>query len=270
MIQIQVPMTSMTATAKLEPYGSDDSDDCCGGNATKKTGTAAFPAAFPSTDNTCRQQQQRPLLLSDVVMEQSEALLRATCNNNNNNKRSQTVNNHQNAAAAKTPVDTKLAKTKDNLWLIHGRAYDLDSFVERHPGGVEAILLGRGRDCTALVESYHAFSTQHWKVLEKYCVKTSPSAGKETVGITTTAAAAKASSTTAAVATIANDNEDFFYEILKQRVSAKLRSVGIDPVQDRGASPSRIAYYLTIITLWLYTGYMHLSVRIAVFLSEKC
>lgn len=47
------------------------------------------------------------------------------------------------------------------LWTIHGKDYDLSDFVERHPGGKEAILLGRGRDCTALFESYHPFTNRH-------------------------------------------------------------------------------------------------------------
>jgi hypothetical protein len=46
-------------------------------------------------------------------------------------------------------------------WLIHGQEYDLSDFVDRHPGGKESILLGRGRDCTAMFESYHAFTNQH-------------------------------------------------------------------------------------------------------------
>ena len=54
------------------------------------------------------------------------------------------------------------AVTSDKIWWIHGNGYDLTKFVERHPGGKEAILLGRGRDCTALFESYHIFSNDHW------------------------------------------------------------------------------------------------------------
>lgn len=57
------------------------------------------------------------------------------------------------------------AVTSDKIWWIHGNGYDLSKFVERHPGGKEAILLGRGRDCTALFESYHIFSNEHWYVL---------------------------------------------------------------------------------------------------------
>jgi hypothetical protein len=55
-------------------------------------------------------------------------------------------------------VDCRSADNTHNLWMIHGQSYDLQNFVERHPGGKEAILLGRGRDCTALVDSYHPFS----------------------------------------------------------------------------------------------------------------
>jgi cytochrome b involved in lipid metabolism len=55
------------------------------------------------------------------------------------------------------------------LWMIHGVSYDLQEFVDRHPGGRESILLGRGRDCTALFESYHAFLQQHWYV-SQLCV----------------------------------------------------------------------------------------------------
>jgi cytochrome b involved in lipid metabolism len=51
--------------------------------------------------------------------------------------------------------------THSNLWLIDGQEYNLADFVHRHPGGKEAILLGQGRDCTALFESYHSFTKQN-------------------------------------------------------------------------------------------------------------
>jgi hypothetical protein len=46
-------------------------------------------------------------------------------------------------------------------WKIHGTEYDLSPFLSIHPGGKEAIELARGRDCTALFESYHPFTTKH-------------------------------------------------------------------------------------------------------------
>jgi fatty acid desaturase (delta-4 desaturase) len=39
--------------------------------------------------------------------------------------------------------------------VYRGVAYDLTSFIERHPAGNWLINLAIGRDCTALFESYH-------------------------------------------------------------------------------------------------------------------
>ena len=35
--------------------------------------------------------------------------------------------------------------------------YDVSKFVARHPGGMEQIMKGVGRDVTAVFESYHSF-----------------------------------------------------------------------------------------------------------------
>jgi cytochrome b involved in lipid metabolism len=65
------------------------------------------------------------------------------------------------------------------LWMIHGVSYDLQEFVDRHPGGRESILLGRGRDCTALFESYHAFSHQHRYVIHLCVIERTSEKGKK-------------------------------------------------------------------------------------------
>ena len=44
------------------------------------------------------------------------------------------------------------------VWRIHGRDYDLSSWVDEHPGGSMMILLGKGTDCTILFETYHTFN----------------------------------------------------------------------------------------------------------------
>ena len=44
------------------------------------------------------------------------------------------------------------------LWCVHNKRYDMARFVEHHPGGRAPIMLGRGRDCTILFESYHSLS----------------------------------------------------------------------------------------------------------------
>ncbi|VEU44250.1 unnamed protein product [Pseudo-nitzschia multistriata] len=143
-------------------------------------------------------------------------------------------------------------KSKD-LWWIHGNGYDLMDFVKDHPGGIEAILLGKGRDCTALVESYHAFSGERvWKILEKHrVVQEEHEQTEELAGVSARRATP--------IKQHPGRVPDFFYEILKERVTKALRSKGIDPVRDRGASTIRIAYYILIFGSWLYTGYLHCS-----------
>ncbi len=45
------------------------------------------------------------------------------------------------------------------MWKLYGKTYDLTSFAQHHPGGAEIIENTKGlEDCTALFESYHAFS----------------------------------------------------------------------------------------------------------------
>jgi fatty acid desaturase len=55
------------------------------------------------------------------------------------------------------------------LWVLHGQVYDFTDFVKFHPAGSKAILLGRGRDCTVLFESYHTILPSD-ALLEKYRV----------------------------------------------------------------------------------------------------
>lgn len=48
------------------------------------------------------------------------------------------------------------AKWAGYKWTVYrGVAYDLTSFIDRHPAGNWLINLAIGRDCTALFESYH-------------------------------------------------------------------------------------------------------------------
>ena len=66
-------------------------------------------------------------------------------------------------AAGKEPEH----KGASDYWLLHGSYYDFSAFVPNHPGGRRAIMLGKGRDCTALFESYHT-NLPSEKLLEKY------------------------------------------------------------------------------------------------------
>jgi hypothetical protein len=186
-------------------------------------------------------------------------------------------------------------QTTKNLWWIHGDGYDLNDFVQAHPGGIEAILLGKGRDCTALVESYHPFSVDRvWKILEKHrchnvsrCHNNDDEKKEEKENNNNkkddeklVAAIKRTTITTTNNSEFESMTErrqqeeqqhqqrggggrvpDFFYEILKKRVAKVLRSNGIDPLKDRGASSIRIFYYLMIFILWSYAGYLHCTVR---------
>ncbi|XP_064402410.1 uncharacterized protein LOC135348161 [Halichondria panicea] len=49
------------------------------------------------------------------------------------------------------------------------RIYDVSSFVAQHPGGMDQILMGVGRDITQVFDSYHQHDTAA-KVLDKYYV----------------------------------------------------------------------------------------------------
>jgi len=54
------------------------------------------------------------------------------------------------------------------LWEVHGIRYDLEKFVEKHPGGEIALRLGQGIDATSLFEAYHPADMTARRVLEKY------------------------------------------------------------------------------------------------------
>ncbi len=64
------------------------------------------------------------------------------------------------------------ASAKPLLWTIRNKRYAVpESFVARHPGGVDAITLGRGRNCTELFESYHSLSDKPDALLAAWFVE---------------------------------------------------------------------------------------------------
>lgn len=58
-------------------------------------------------------------------------------------------------------------------WTIRNKRYAIpESFIARHPGGAESILLGEGRNCTELFESYHSLSTEKpWAMLKQWYIE---------------------------------------------------------------------------------------------------
>jgi fatty acid desaturase len=56
----------------------------------------------------------------------------------------------------------------DSYWKIYDRYYDLQKFLNKHPGGDIALLHGKGRDSTILFEQYHIFNNRHLSVLDNF------------------------------------------------------------------------------------------------------
>lgn len=60
---------------------------------------------------------------------------------------------------------------EDDCWVaVDGKVYDITSWIPKHPGGKEMILLSAGRDVTNLFESYHVMSDAPAQTLKKYYV----------------------------------------------------------------------------------------------------
>lgn len=58
------------------------------------------------------------------------------------------------------------------LWVIGGKVYNLQSFMDRHPGGRYILEATQGRDCSSMFHSYHATTSQPVAtMLEKFYVR---------------------------------------------------------------------------------------------------
>ncbi|KAH7301141.1 hypothetical protein KP509_23G014300 [Ceratopteris richardii] len=67
-----------------------------------------------------------------------------------------------------TPEEVLSHNTPEDCWLIiHGKVYDVTSWVPRHPGG-SLIYVNVGKDSTQLFDSYHPLHVR--KLLERYCI----------------------------------------------------------------------------------------------------
>ncbi|KAK5641851.1 hypothetical protein RI129_010398 [Pyrocoelia pectoralis] len=60
----------------------------------------------------------------------------------------------------------------ENLWRVHDNLYDLNEFINVHPGGPQWLELTKGTDVTELFETHH-LSDKPEKVLPKYFVRQS-------------------------------------------------------------------------------------------------
>ncbi len=133
----------------------------------------------------------------------------------------------------------------ENVWVVHGVEYDLSSFVDKHPGGRTAILLGKGRDCSVLFESYHPFTDANRQVLKWYvCEKADSSNGP----VTTRKIPSQ------------KDVDPFYHEMCN-RVHRVLEARGIDPLR-RGsltASKNRIMHYVLCKFAFLFCYMLYIN-----------
>ena len=74
----------------------------------------------------------------------------------------------EDVAVAPPPAAASPKKGDEDLWVVHGRRYDLRNFRARHPGGATALDLCRGSDATRLFEQFHVMTEAHRKELKKY------------------------------------------------------------------------------------------------------
>eukprot|EP01084_Bolivina_argentea_P267811 454717_1 len=122
----------------------------------------------------------------------------------------------------------------ENLWTIHGVKYDLSSFADKHPGGKNAILLGKGRDCSALFESYHPFTDAPRQILNLYtCEKAGGSGGIAEVAVPRRKIPSQ------------KDVDPFYHEMCN-RVRGVFESNGIDTsrIGNFTATKFRIVHYI--------------------------
>eukprot|EP00928_Gymnodinium_smaydae_P013834 TRINITY_DN15019_c0_g4_i1.p1 TRINITY_DN15019_c0_g4~~TRINITY_DN15019_c0_g4_i1.p1 ORF type:complete len:821 (+),score=96.95 TRINITY_DN15019_c0_g4_i1:51-2513(+) len=71
----------------------------------------------------------------------------------------------------KAQMDSRRGGADGDLWMVHGKWYDLSKFVESHPGGPDWIRLTKGQDVTEAFEVHHLNKEKTWKVLKSLYVK---------------------------------------------------------------------------------------------------
>ncbi|KAK2637026.1 hypothetical protein Ddye_031818 [Dipteronia dyeriana] len=71
-----------------------------------------------------------------------------------------------------TMSEVKQNQTEGDMWTVFkGRVYNISPYMKFHPGGVDMLMKGVGKDCTALFNKYHAWVNAE-VLLEKCLVGT--------------------------------------------------------------------------------------------------
>ncbi|MCO5562909.1 hypothetical protein L7F22_016545 [Adiantum nelumboides] len=69
-----------------------------------------------------------------------------------------------------TKAEVKQHRSEDDAWtILKGRVYNITPYLKFHPGGVDMLMKGAGKDCTALFNKYHSWVNAEY-LLEKCLV----------------------------------------------------------------------------------------------------
>lgn len=69
-----------------------------------------------------------------------------------------------------TKAEVKQHRSEDDAWtILKGRVYNITRYLKFHPGGVDMLMKGAGKDCTALFNKYHSWVNAEY-LLEKCLV----------------------------------------------------------------------------------------------------
>ncbi|KAL1527464.1 hypothetical protein AB1Y20_016129 [Prymnesium parvum] len=112
-----------------------------------------------------------------------------------------------------------------SLWRIGGRWYDFTSFLDRHPGGAEVLLLSRDRfeDSTFAFEAHHHNYARARAIIKKYEVPPPPLLSQRPTDGSIPHAAGGVSGADRPPQLL---GDGAFYSVLRQRLTEHLRKVG--------------------------------------------
>jgi fatty acid desaturase/predicted heme/steroid binding protein len=134
----------------------------------------------------------------------------------------------------------ELAKhnTKEDCWVaMDGKVYDVTSWIPKHPGGSDVLILSAGRDVTNLFESYHPFSGDTPSIiLKKYYI--CDMADTELPRYTT---------------------KSPLYDTMRTRVAEHLKKKNIDHKSSMSIYVRLAVIYLTLFTTYYIAHYMNFN-----------
>lgn len=136
----------------------------------------------------------------------------------------------------KTKMSSGVAfRPHPRYWLIGGKWYDLEPFVDKHPGGRQMLLDARDRfdDCTFVFESHHVDYKKARAVLKKYQVKGINEA-EDKVSLVEDKWHVKLL------------DDDAFYSVLRRRVHEYLKNNG-----GRGPTQECLALFWTLMAVYV-------------------